>query len=201
MFLGMEIKPADVKSLKEIADAMRGLAAKLDAIFVATPAPPLAKIDDSEVATRVAANLCLTCEKKPVSRGLCHACRKEAAKKVNSGDYSEDDLISANMMLPAQRPGRKSESGFARRLPTATELADVLMNPVEVIVKDGDGNVTQHLKNGEDMLSRQQNKPDDAFIAERDALVAEAEQAEKEMERDRERKPRRKKAKKTARKT
>jgi len=147
----MDVRQADVKTLREIADDLRDLAARLDATLEAKAVPALGKIADSEVARRVAAGICLTCDKKPVSRGLCYACRKEATRKVSGGDYTESDLISANMLLPIPRPGRRAESGFAKHVTasTSTARAKATANDVKVEVTFADDKSRNHTRKSE----------------------------------------------------
>lgn len=59
---------------------------------------------------------CLTCPNKAFTRGLCAACRAAASAAIHRGDITEQELIDAGKMLPAQRAGRPRQSGMARAL-------------------------------------------------------------------------------------
>lgn len=49
---------------------------------------------------------CLTCTAAATSRGLCNACRQSAYRAINSGAYTEAELIRKRLILPAQKPKR-----------------------------------------------------------------------------------------------
>lgn len=65
---------------------------------------------------RAESGLCITCDNKPQTRGLCFRCNAAASAAITNGETTDQQLVEDGLRLPRKRLGRPAQSGMARAL-------------------------------------------------------------------------------------
>lgn len=74
-------------------------------------------IKSASVRTR---RKCINCHKRKIrSRGNCQACLRLVHLYIDTGQYTEQELIDKGMLLRAKKPGRPASNEVLRRLEKA----------------------------------------------------------------------------------